>query len=284
MLQTEGNVVSKKRLECKEIAAGVHCLEAGKGFMRSNVYFVRSGSLWVLVDTGTANSAGAIRQAADSIFGTNARPSSILLTHDHPDHAGSVLELSRIWGCPVYLHPDELPLATGGLSTFGKYASPMDRWVVLPLLRAMPRRRVDAMIAKSSLKGIAQTFAPESGVPFLPDWQCIPAAGHTPGAVALFRPGDRVLITGDSLLTVDLNSPIGYLRWILRLSRLRISGPPWLSTWDWEVAKRSAVVLSRLEPSVLASGHGVPMTGASVAQDLYAFARRFSGEPAAPHD
>jgi glyoxylase-like metal-dependent hydrolase (beta-lactamase superfamily II) len=271
------------RPDCREIAAGVYCLEAGKGFMRSNVYFVRSASSWVLVDTGTANCGGMIRQAADSLFGIHARPAAILLTHDHPDHAGSVLELTRVWDCPVYLHPDELPLASGGLSTFQKYASPMDRWLVLPLLRAMPRRRVDAMISRSSLKNAVQAFDPGAGVPFLPDWKCIPAPGHTPGAVALFRPRDRVLITGDSLLTVDLNSPFGYLRWVLRLSKQRVCGPPWLSTWDWQAAKRSVVALSGLEPSALASGHGVPMSGGLLAGQLRALGRRFSEKPAVSH-
>jgi hypothetical protein len=38
-------------VEPTEIAPGVHCLEVGKGITRSNVYFVRSGSSWVLIDT-----------------------------------------------------------------------------------------------------------------------------------------------------------------------------------------------------------------------------------------
>ena len=252
--------------------------------MRSNVYFVRSGSSWVLVDTGSANCGGLIRQAADSLFGVDTKPSSILLTHDHPDHAGSALELFRVWGCPVYVYPDELPLATGGLSTFEKFASPMDRWVVLPLLRAMPRRRVEAMISRSSLKGVAQAFDDAAEVPFLPDWKCIPAAGHTPGEVAFFRPGDRVLITGDALLTVDLNSLLGYLRWIFRLNRQRVSWPPWLSTWNWKIAKQSAITLARMSPSVLASGHGVPLSGALLAQQLRALDRHLSEEPAISHD
>jgi glyoxylase-like metal-dependent hydrolase (beta-lactamase superfamily II) len=271
-------------LACKEIADGVYCMEAGKGFMRSNVYFVRSGSSWVLVDTGSANCGELIRQAADSVFGLDARPSSILITHDHPDHAGSALELFRIWGCPVYVHRDELPLATGGLSTFEKFASPMDRWVVLPLLRAMPRRRVEAMISKSSLKGVVQAFDPAVGVPFLPDWKCILAPGHTPGEVAFLRPGDRVLITGDALLTVDLNSLLGYLRWILRLNRHRVSWPPWLSTWDWKIAKQSAITLARTSPSVLASGHGMPISGALLARQLRALDGRFSEKSAVSHD
>ena len=50
----------------QEIAPGVYCLEVGKGIMRSNVYFVRSGSSWVLVDTGSAKCEREIREATQS--------------------------------------------------------------------------------------------------------------------------------------------------------------------------------------------------------------------------
>jgi glyoxylase-like metal-dependent hydrolase (beta-lactamase superfamily II) len=257
-------------------------MEAGKGITRSNVYFVRSGSSWVLIDAASANCGWSIGKTAESLFGANARPASILLTHDHPDHAGSALELARMWGCPVYMHPDELPLATAGdLSTFGKYANPLDRWIVLPLVRAMPRRRVESMLSRASLKDVARAFDPGAAVPSLPDWECIHTPGHTPGHVAFFRASDRVLITGDALVTVDLNSFLGFLLWGLRLNKQRVSGPPWYSTWNWRAAKKSVAALAGLEPRVLASGHGVPMTGEGTVLELRAFADHFSGPAAA---
>jgi glyoxylase-like metal-dependent hydrolase (beta-lactamase superfamily II) len=259
-------------------------MEAGKGISRSNVYFVRSGSSWVLIDAASANCSRLIQKTAESLFGANTRPASILLTHDHPDHAGSALELARMWGCPVYVHPDELPLTAGDLSTFQKYANPLDRWIVLPLLRAMPRRRVESMLSRASLKEVARAFDPGTAPPGLPDWECIPAPGHTPGQIALFRTGDRVLITGDALLTVDLNSLWGFLLWSLRLNRQRISGPPWYSTWNRRAAKESVAALAGLEPRVLAPGHGVPMTGDRTARELRDFVDHFSGPVAAKRD
>ena len=255
----------------KEIASNVYCLEVGKGISRSNVYFVRSGSSWVLVDAASANCGQLIRKTAESLFGAGSRPFAILLTHDHPDHAGSALELARLRNCTVYVHPDELPLAThGDLATVEKFANPLDRRVVLPLLHIMPRRRVEIMLAKSSLKEVVKAFAPNSSVPGLPDWKCIPAPGHTPGQVAFFRASDGVLITGDALVTVDLNSFFGFLLWSFRLNEQKISGPPWYSTWNKQIAKESVVELARLEPHVLATGHGTPMTGDEVARELRA--------------
>jgi len=268
----------------REIAPDVYRVEVGKGIDRSNVYFVRSGSSWVLIDAASANCDKLIRKTAESLFGANTRPASILLTHDHPDHAGSALELARMWGCPVYVHPDELPLAAAGdLSTFEKYANPLDRWIILPLLRAMPRRRFESMLSRASLKDVVQAFDPGTTVPGLPDWECIPAPGHTPGHVAFFRNSDRVLISGDAFLTAQLNSIWGFLLWSLRLNKQRVSGPPWYSTWNSRAAKESVAALAALEPRVLASGHGVPMTGDAAARELRAFADHFSGPATVRH-
>lgn len=269
----------------KEVAPGVYCMEAGKGITRSNVYFVRSGSSWVLIDAASANCGRLIRKAAESLFGANARPASILLTHYHPDHAGSALELARIWDCPVYVHPDELPLATAGdLLTFRRYANPLDRWVILPLLHAMPPRRVESMLSKENLKSIARVFDPGVAVPGLPDWKGIPTPGHTPGHVSFFRNSDRVLIAGDAFLTVDLNSFRGFLLWGLRLNnKQRVSVQPWYTTWNRQAAKESVAALAKLEPHVLACGHGIPMTGERTARELRAFAGHFSGHASEEH-
>jgi glyoxylase-like metal-dependent hydrolase (beta-lactamase superfamily II) len=269
---------------CREITPGVYYMEIGKGIDRSNVYFVQSGSSWVLIDAASANCGRLIRKTAESLFGTNTRPASILLTHDHPDHAGSALELARMWNCPVYVHPDELPLvAIEDLSTIEKYANPLDRWIVLPLLRAMPRRRVEAMLSSASIKDVVRAFNPSAAVPSLPDWECIPTPGHTPGHVAFFRTSDRVLITGDAIVTVNLNSFWGFLLWGLRLNKQRVSGPPWYSTWNWQAAKESVTALAGLEPRVLAPGHGVPMSGDEIARELRAFADHFSGPATEKH-
>jgi glyoxylase-like metal-dependent hydrolase (beta-lactamase superfamily II) len=78
----------------REIAPDVFCLGPA-GRTQTNVYFVRSGSSWVLIDAGWTNDASRIEKAAESLFGADSRPAAILLTHDHPDHEGSALQLTR---------------------------------------------------------------------------------------------------------------------------------------------------------------------------------------------
>ncbi len=236
----------------------------------SNVYFVRSGLSWVLIDTSWPNRGQVIKQTAERLFGAGTRPAAILLTHAHGDHAGSALELARSWELPVYVHPGELPLAAG--KYLPEYGDPIGRWLIEPLMRLMPRRAA-RMPAKASITEAAQAFNPEAGVPGLPDWECIPTPGHNPGHVCFFRPGDRVLITGDAVLTVNFNS-----LWDLLWFKQRVSGPPWISTWNWPAAKQSVAALARLEPRVLAPGHGTPMANATAAK-LRALAESLNARP-----
>ena len=254
-----------------EVAEDVYCM-GPRGRTQTNVYFVGSRSSWALIDTGWANDAPVIKQVAESLFGVDARPASILLTHFHPDHAGSALALARIWACPVHMHADELLLATGHFSALVAYAGPLDKWVVLPVMRAMGRRRREAALAKSSLGDVAHALGPYNEVPGLSGWESIPTPGHTPGHVSFFRDSDHVLITGDAIVTMKLNSLAG-----LVTQQNGLSGPPWYTTWSWPAARESVARLARLEPNVLAGGHGKPLTGAETAGAVHAFADHFCG-------
>jgi glyoxylase-like metal-dependent hydrolase (beta-lactamase superfamily II) len=250
------------------IAEGVYWLPVGRGLMRSNVYFVRAGPSWALVDTGSQGCATEILAAASTLFGSHAPPAAILLTHSHADHAGSARELTSAWGCPLHLHPDELPLARGDLAAVRRYPNPLDRWLILPILRLLPLPRRDAIVAASSLADLALPFDPKREPPGLPGWRCVPSPGHTPGHVAYFRPNDRVLLTGDAIVTVDLNSLPGIL-----FRKPCLSPPPRYVTWDWKRANDSVASLARLQPRVLAGGHGAPASGAALTADLRTLAR-----------
>ena len=99
----------------------------------------------------------------------------------------------------------------------------------------------------------------------------MPAPGHTPGSIAFFRPRDRLLISGDAVLTVDLTTLRGLLgRWSMPAAPLRFTD------WDRTTTEDSIAALARLEPRGLAPGHGRPRVGPAVAPGLQALADRLT--------
>src|SRR5581483_10071264 len=92
----------------------------------------------------------------------------------------------------------------------------------------------------------------------LEEWECHPTPGHTPGHVSFYRPSDGVLIAGDALTTMDLDSFIGTVTKMRKLCR-----PPVPATTDWQQARESVQLLASLRPRVIAAGHGNPMRDAA---------------------
>jgi glyoxylase-like metal-dependent hydrolase (beta-lactamase superfamily II) len=251
--------------EVKEIAPGIFSFGPW-GRTQTVVYFVRSAASCVLIDAGWPGDGPMIANAVRTVFGSDTRPEAILLTHDHPDHEGDALQLAQRWGCPVYLSSTELPIARRDFADMKATAMPLDRWLVLPLMQAMGRRRREAIFARASLGSVAVGLSPGAPVPHLPDWHCIATPGHTNGHVSFFRPADQVLISGDALVTAKIDTIINLLQ-----RREGLSGPPWYTTWNREAARASMVALARLRPTVVAGGHGTPLTGTDTPQRVEAF-------------
>ena len=251
-----------------EIAPGVYLLGPW-GRSQTNAYLVNDGSSWILVDAGWQNDGPRIQAAARSLLAPGLAPSAILLTHAHPDHDGSARELAEAWRCPVYTHPAELPLATGDFTAMARNAGPLDRWLILPFMRVIGGRRREAALARSSLAGIVRPLGPGGAIPSVDGWKWIHTPGHTPGHVAYLRARDRVVLSGDAILTLEVNTWSGLLR-----QRQGLSGPPWYTTWDRQAAIASINEIADLEPAVLASGHGLPLAGPTTAAAVHAFAER----------
>jgi glyoxylase-like metal-dependent hydrolase (beta-lactamase superfamily II) len=249
-----------------EIAQDLFCLGPW-GRTQTNAYLVRAGSSWMLVDAGWEQDAERIRSVVRSVLGAEEVPSAILLTHVHPDHSGSARELAVAWGCPILVHPAEIPIATGDFAAMARYAGPMDRWLILPLMRVLGRRRREAILEAGSLAGFVRPLGPDGAIPGIEGWHWVHTPGHTPGHVAYVRARDRVVISGDSLLTLRVNAVAGLL-W----GGQGLSAPPWYTTWDRDATRTSIRSIADLEPSVLAGGHGRPLAGPGVAAAVREFA------------
>ncbi|MDQ0767535.1 glyoxylase-like metal-dependent hydrolase (beta-lactamase superfamily II) [Pseudarthrobacter defluvii] len=125
--------------EPREIASGVMMITAGSGPLASNLYLVRSGGAWAMVDCGWAGSAEPVRRAVDEVLGPGNAPSAILLTHVHPDHSGAAGALARHWEVPVYVHKAELPSVAG--KYIPEFSVPLDRWIIAPFMWSLRPER-----------------------------------------------------------------------------------------------------------------------------------------------
>jgi glyoxylase-like metal-dependent hydrolase (beta-lactamase superfamily II) len=229
------------------------------GVLFANVYALETpDGGWVLLDTGLEGFSRRLRRSIEHCRGRGAGPKAILLTHGHHDHAGNARALAAFWGVPVYAHRLELPFLTGQ-----SLYPPEDRSVGgAPAWLA----RIVSSVGYD-LTGHVRPLPDGGEVPFLPDWHWLHTPGHSPGHIVLFRESDRTLLSGDAVVTMNLDS------WLNQLTRRRRFGrPPASSTPDWETARQSVRALAELAPHTVAAGHGLPMSGPPIADELRAFA------------
>ncbi|WP_420796989.1 MBL fold metallo-hydrolase [Alkalihalobacterium alkalinitrilicum] len=217
---------------------------------------------FILVDAGMPGSANEIISITEKRFGSSSRPKAIILTHGHFDHVGAILELVSHWQVPVYAHKLELPFLTGKMS----YPEPdpsVEGGIVAKLSSLFPNEPINL--------GVHIHPLPDDGsIPKMEGFRWIHTPGHTPGHVSLFRDADRTLIVGDAFVTVKQESLYSVIT-----QEQQISGPPRYFTPDWKASWESVKKLESLRPSVAVTGHGLPMVGEALANNLSMLANDF---------
>lgn len=247
----------------REIAPGVAFLRT----LMVNLYFLGERGVgdrgWVLVDCGFMGSAGMIVKAAAQRFGADARPAAIVLTHGHFDHVGALETLAEQWDVPVYAHALELPYITGRASY-----PPMD-----PSTGGGSQALMSPLFPRGpwNVGARARELPSDGSVPFADGWRWLATPGHSPGHVSLFRDDDRTLIAGDAVITTKQESTLSVLT-----QQPEVRRPPAYATTDWQLARTSVEALAALEPELLATGHGVPLRGPAMREQLDTLAREFA--------
>jgi glyoxylase-like metal-dependent hydrolase (beta-lactamase superfamily II) len=249
--------LAKHEGNLKEIAPGVTFMTAA--IVNLHTIDVPQRNSWVLVDTGLRISSGAILKAVAQRYGTHSRPSCIVLTHGHFDHAGSVEQLAELWDVPVYAHRLEKPYLTGE-SSYPPF-DPTVGGLMSQMARFFPRTPYD----------VSDRFREvDEEMDELPGWQILHTPGHTHGHVSLFREQDGVLLAGDAFSTVDQQS---FAKTLVQYREF--ASPPAYATTDWVAALDSIEHLATLGATVVATGHGQPISGRTAAARLEKFARDF---------
>jgi glyoxylase-like metal-dependent hydrolase (beta-lactamase superfamily II) len=205
-----------------EIIPGVHWVEG----VNANPYLLtRVDGKIVVVDTGMPGGAKKILEYLSAKTSKEPRDlETILLTHCHPDHAGSALELKELTGAKIAIHKDDADYVAG-------------------------RKRLPP------IKGPAPPETPRFPPPhFQPDLlledgevidglKVIHIPGHTPGSIALYDQTRRILFTGDALLCYGG----------------KVVGPSEQFSMDILEARRSIERLTVLDFDIMLSGHGEPL-------------------------
>jgi glyoxylase-like metal-dependent hydrolase (beta-lactamase superfamily II) len=236
-----------------EIAPGLHCL-AGVG-LGVNAYVwhpapaQRGEDEPIIFDCGYPWQSSTLFDSLLALGCPVAQVQTIAITHDDYDHTGALAELVEASGAQVVAHELEASSLDG------------EEW------RPMPRRNSPFSILLRGVTGLAYAAQPKRPVrvtrpvqdgALLPGgWVAIHTPGHTPGHLAYWHPGERVLIAGDALgshLRGQVLAPIGAY-----------------SVDNREVV-HSVHKLAALEPDVICFGHG-PEIMVGAAEALNSLAR-----------
>src|SRR6266446_9371601 len=180
-----------------------------------------------LIDCGYAGSGERIERALHAHGHELSKLARVVITHGHPDHAGSARELAAL-GIPILIHPAD----AANLGVTWRDA-----------LQRPSRGRVFAAMTPQP----ADVVSIEDGqvLPMLGGLRVVHTPGHTPGSVCLYGARDRILFVGDSL-----QRRFG-----------RVSFASGLYSDDHAAAKRSVKRLAELDVETIVFSHFAPLEG-----------------------
>ena len=158
-------------------------LDSGPG----QAYLLRRGSEVVLIDTGIAGQGGAIAEALGGWGLDRASLTHVVLTHWHPDHAGSAAELADWPNVQIWAHHGDAPMVRGDGGGAFPALTHAEEGFYAQIAGTIP----DAAPSRVDRELEDDEVLDEIGA------RVLSTPGHTDGSIALHFPTEAVLFTGD---------------------------------------------------------------------------------------
>ncbi len=153
-----------------------------------NVYLLRAGDAFVLVDTGAPNARGRLHKNLESLGCLPGKLKLIVITHGDFDHTGTAAYLRRAFGSRIGMHADDAPMAERGDMFVNRKKSNALLRVLVPRLIGFGRAQ---RFAPDVLLTEGSTLA-EYGL----DARVVAIPGHSKGSIGILTDeGD--LLCGD---------------------------------------------------------------------------------------
>jgi glyoxylase-like metal-dependent hydrolase (beta-lactamase superfamily II) len=158
-----------------------------------NVFVIEDNGL-TLIDTGPKGSAGKIFSAIENGGKSPYDIKRIILTHAHPDHAGSAEEIKRMLRVPVMAHREDAKIMRYGIACRKEIClTPgLKNWLIYEL--AIKRSGINIEPVS-----IDEQLNDHDLLPLLGGIRIIHTPGHTRGHISLLAENEEVLIAGDLL-------------------------------------------------------------------------------------
>lgn len=204
-----------------EIVKGIYQVEGLRG---SNAYLVEDMGKLILIDTGTPGNEKKITEEIQKTGHKLTDVSTIVLTHWHVDHVGSLKKMKELTNAKVAVHKADADFVAGK-----KPQPKSDNLLIRLYLAVVKAKPVDVDLILKDGDKVGRLIV-------------IHTPGHSEGSIALLDSERKVLFVGDTLVTKNG----------------AIKLPPLIL--DQAKERTSIEKLSTLNFDILLSGHGNPIT------------------------
>jgi glyoxylase-like metal-dependent hydrolase (beta-lactamase superfamily II) len=205
-----------------KITDGIYQVEG----VNCNVYLVEDGEKLILIDTGLPRSSKKILKSIEALGRKPVDVSTIVVTHFHIDHVGSLKKMKDATGAKVAVHKADADIVAG------KKSPPKPKNLMMRALSSVVKAApVEPDIRLKEGDKVGRLLV-------------INTPGHSEGSISLSDKERKVMFVGDAVRFVDG----------------KVQGPPPRFTPDEAKAKESIGKIAAYDFDIMLSGHGRPLT------------------------